>query len=220
MQVTVTGPIKLTDGRIEPGQAVKQPKRIMNAPFIQAIQQSNDKFKIQKLELGQAKLRKPVPANGKPFTILKIQPAPAKTVLKVQPPPAKSALQKMVPKVQPVAAKIRASTPDQQVVVTATSKTAADQPILHVPVVSTGVANYPFFGLPMTNSEGEASLILEPSSKAISGNGGTAISTPVSHAILKHGSSTKILFRPQSVAIVGAYGRAHAQADLIVDYID
>lgn len=201
-------------------QAVNQSNRVMNAPFIQAIQQSNDKFRIQQLELGQAKLRNPVPANAKPFTILKIQPAPAKTVLKVQPFPAKSAVQKMVPKVQSAPAKIRASNPDQQVVVTATGKTAADQPILYNPIVSNGVAGYPFFGLPMTNNEGEATLILEPSSKAISGNGGTAISTPVSHAFLKHGSSTKILFRPTSVAIVGANGRAHAQADLIVDYID
>ncbi|XP_050094133.1 uncharacterized protein LOC126576874 [Anopheles aquasalis] len=107
-----------------------------------------------------------------------------------------------------------------KVVVTATGSTTADAPAGRVPVAPTVDEYYPFYGLPMTDRREEASLILEPSSKAISGNGGTAISTPVSHAILKQGSTAKILFRPQSVAIVGANGRAHAQADLIVDYVN
>uniref|UniRef100_A0A336LKQ6 CSON008853 protein n=1 Tax=Culicoides sonorensis TaxID=179676 RepID=A0A336LKQ6_CULSO len=86
---------------------------------------------------------------------------------------------------------------------------SADQPI-------TGYEAY----FPDSNgkTDDEATLILEPQSRAIAGNGGTAISAPVSRAILKRGSRTKVLFKPQSVAIAGARGKAHASADLILDY--
>uniref|UniRef100_A0A182JVF5 DUF4774 domain-containing protein n=1 Tax=Anopheles christyi TaxID=43041 RepID=A0A182JVF5_9DIPT len=170
--------------------AHKKPKRVMNAPLLQALQQPDGQFKLQQYSLAtpeQAQLT-PVPE--------KIQ-LPAGQLLK---PAAQS---------------------PKPVVVTATGSTTADAPVIgRVPVAPTVQEYYPFYGLPMTDNREEASLILEPSSKAISGNGGTAISTPVSHAILKQGSRAKILFRPQSVAIVGANGRAHAQADLIVDYVN
>ncbi|XP_073841178.1 uncharacterized protein [Musca autumnalis] len=62
-----------------------------------------------------------------------------------------------------------------------------------------------------------ASLILEPHSKAIVGNGGTAISSPISRAVLKRGVPTNVYFNPESVAIAGVGGKAHAQADLELD---
>uniref|UniRef100_A0A182NIZ0 DUF4774 domain-containing protein n=1 Tax=Anopheles dirus TaxID=7168 RepID=A0A182NIZ0_9DIPT len=168
-----------------PKKKVKKPKRVMNAPLVQALQQPDGQFKLQKYAVvAPEKLnREPVDQSG---------------------------TQRAKPTRKP-----------NPVVVTVVGSTAADAPVLgRVPVAPTVSEYYPFYGLPMTDNREEASLILEPSSKAISGNGGTAISTPVSHAILKQGSRAKILFRPQSVAIVGANGRAHAQADLIVDYVN
>lgn len=63
-------------------------------------------------------------------------------------------------------------------------------------------------------------LLLEPTAKAVSGNGGTSISAPISRAILRKNSGTRVIFRPQSVAIAGVGGTAHAQADLILDYVE
>ncbi|XP_053955597.1 uncharacterized protein LOC128861474 isoform X2 [Anastrepha ludens] len=65
-----------------------------------------------------------------------------------------------------------------------------------------------------------AALILEPHSKAVVGNGGTAISAPISRAFLKQGVPTNVYFNPESVAIAGVGGKAHAQADLELDLVD
>lgn len=65
-----------------------------------------------------------------------------------------------------------------------------------------------------------ATLLLQPSARAISGNGGTSVSAPVSRAVLRKNSGTRVIFRPDSVAIAGAGGTAHAQADLILDYVE
>uniref|UniRef100_A0A903XYZ4 DUF4774 domain-containing protein n=1 Tax=Anopheles gambiae TaxID=7165 RepID=A0A903XYZ4_ANOGA len=173
-----------------------KPKRVMNAPLLQALQQQDGHFKIQQYALAEAP-EQTSKASSKPSG-----PAPEKIQA--------SEGQRLSP--------AQSTNP---VVVMATGSTTADAPVIgRVPVAPTVQEYYPFYGVPMTDNREEASLILEPSSKAISGNGGTAISTPVSHAILKQGSRAKILFRPQSVAIVGANGRAHAQADLIVDYVN
>ncbi|XP_053663640.1 uncharacterized protein LOC128712792 [Anopheles marshallii] len=174
----------------------KKPKRVMNAPFVQALQQADGQFKVQKYSLESSEV---LPKNAPPQTLLPTQEQNRR----------------------PEAQREHPSSNANPVVVTATGSTTADAPVDgRVPVAPTVSEYYPFYGYPMTDNREEASLILEPSSKAISGNGGTAISTPVSHAILKQGSRSKILFRPQSVAIVGANGRAHAQADLIVDYVN
>uniref|UniRef100_A0A182Q3T8 DUF4774 domain-containing protein n=1 Tax=Anopheles farauti TaxID=69004 RepID=A0A182Q3T8_9DIPT len=178
-------PEKLQE-RKPPKKRSKKPKRVMSAPFVQALQQPGGQFKLQKYSLG---------AGAAPEKQREESPLP-------------------------VGQRKKATRKPNPVVVTAVGSTTADAPVLgRVPVAPTVEEYYPFYGVPMTDNREEASLILEPSSKAISGNGGTAISTPVSHAILKQGSRAKILFRPQSVAIVGANGRAHAQADLIVDYV-
>ncbi|XP_055527047.1 uncharacterized protein LOC129719681 [Wyeomyia smithii] len=170
-------PIKLTDKRNQPitqnGQQ-RQPKRIINAPFVQALQQPNNKFKVQKFKLVQSN-KAAVAESSKP----------EKTTTKAQPA---------------VTEKLQSLNPDFPVFATATGSTAADKPVPRVPIAPAVAEFYPVYGVPVTENRDEASLILEPSSKAISGNGGTAISTPVSHAILKHGSSTRILFRPQASA--------------------
>ncbi|XP_030385824.1 uncharacterized protein LOC115632719 [Scaptodrosophila lebanonensis] len=67
------------------------------------------------------------------------------------------------------------------------------------------------------NGRKQAALILEPHSKAVVGNGGTAISTPISKALLKKGVPTNVYFNPESVAIAGVGGKAHAAADLELD---
>lgn len=91
---------------------------------------------------------------------------------------------------------------------TATSVTSADQPV-SIPALQQSEW-----------SLGGATLILEPSSKAVSGNGGTAISSPVSRAILRKNMGTRVLYRPESVAVAGVGGTAHAQSDLILDYVE
>lgn len=84
--------------------------------------------------------------------------------------------------------------------------------------------NYgPYFPKTTFSQDGvgeESTLILEPHSKAVSGNDGISISSPLSRALLRRGTAVKLLFRPESVAISGAGGTSHAQADLILDFID
>ncbi|KAJ6640693.1 hypothetical protein Bhyg_05624 [Pseudolycoriella hygida] len=93
---------------------------------------------------------------------------------------------------------------------TATSLTSADSPM-----------NIPDFNFHSSESSlNGATLVLEPSSKAVSGNGGTAISSPISRAILRKNMGTRVIYRPESVAIAGVGGTAHAQSDLILDYVE
>lgn len=103
---------------------------------------------------------------------------------------------------------------DVPLIVSATAHTSAD---------ADAEANQLDFGYgsyDLTNSGKGATLLLQPAAKAISGNGGTSISAPVSRAILRKNSGTRVIFRPDSVAIAGAGGTAHAQADLILDYVE
>lgn len=92
---------------------------------------------------------------------------------------------------------------------TATSVTSADGGSVSIPVFQQSET---FLG--------GATLVLEPSSKAITGNGGTAISSPVSRAILRKNMGTRVIYRPESVAVAGVGGTAHAQSDLILDYVE
>lgn len=103
------------------------------------------------------------------------------------------------------------STDSDSPVVTATAMSSADAPN----EIDFGEGSYNLVG----HSKG-ATLLLQPSAKAISGNGGTSISAPVSRAILRKNSGTRVIFRPESVAIAGVGGTAHAQADLILDYFE
>lgn len=98
-----------------------------------------------------------------------------------------------------------------RIVATAMGSTSVDKPVARAPDV------FDYF-VP-NNPNGDTSLILEPSARAVAGNDGTAISAPLSRALIRPGTTTRILFRPDSVAIAGPGGRAHAHADLIIDYL-
>lgn len=63
-----------------------------------------------------------------------------------------------------------------------------------------------------------ATLILKPVARAVAGDDGRAIATPLSRAILRKGVDADILFEPESVAIAGPGGIAHAQSDLEISY--
>lgn len=108
-----------------------------------------------------------------------------------------------------------------QVKVEATGKTSTKG---NIPEIPFGTYFLPYFSQDQVqskkNGKKTAALILEPHSKAIVGNGGTAISTPISRAYLKRGVTTNVYFNPESVAIAGVGGKAHAQADLELDLIN
>lgn len=69
-------------------------------------------------------------------------------------------------------------------------------------------------------SDGQTVIILQPSARAVVGKDGTAIANPISRALIRKDVPTTIIYRPHSVAIAGPGGTAHAQAELIVDYVD
>lgn len=192
--------MKLVDARSRP-EKLKQALK-MDIKFIKAVQQPNSKFVVEKFFLVPGK-RAPVSAKT----------APAASAIRSNTRKTEKALksQKL---------KLRKQIVDDEEIETATVKvesfgrSAADQPI---PDYS---AFFPRSTFTQAGKGEESTLILEPISKAISGNDGTSISSPISRAILRRDSSVKVLFRPQSVAITGANGIAHAQADLLLDFIE
>ncbi|KAF5273642.1 hypothetical protein FQR65_LT04642 [Abscondita terminalis] len=72
------------------------------------------------------------------------------------------------------------------------------------------------------NNDGEetetATMILKPVAKAVAGQEGTAIATPLSTALVRQGTNVDILYEPEAVAIAGPGGIAHAQSDLEIFY--
>lgn len=63
-------------------------------------------------------------------------------------------------------------------------------------------------------------LVLKPVARAIAGQDGKAIATPVSRAVLQEGVNADILFEPEAVAVAGPGGIAHAESDLEISYED
>lgn len=63
-------------------------------------------------------------------------------------------------------------------------------------------------------------LVLKPVARAIAGQDGRAIATPVSRAVLQGGTNADILFEPEAVAVAGPGGIAHAESDLEISYED
>lgn len=61
-------------------------------------------------------------------------------------------------------------------------------------------------------------LVLKPVARAIAGQDGRAIATPVSRAVLQAGMNVDILFEPEAVAVAGPGGIAHAESDLEISY--
>lgn len=70
------------------------------------------------------------------------------------------------------------------------------------------------------DSSETVTLVLKPIARAIAGDKGKAIATPLSKAILRHGINVDILFEPEAVAIAGPGGIAHAESDLEISYED
>lgn len=70
------------------------------------------------------------------------------------------------------------------------------------------------------NHEDTSTLILKPVARAIAGPEGKAMATPLSRAVLRRNSNVDILFEPDSVAIAGPGGIAHAESDLEITYVD
>lgn len=101
--------------------------------------------------------------------------------------------------------------------VEATGKTATSGTTPQIPF---GTYFLPYLSKDRNYGSKTSALILEPHSKAVVGNGGTAVSTPISRAFLKRGVPTNVYFNPESVAIAGVGGKAHAQADLELDLVD
>lgn len=96
---------------------------------------------------------------------------------------------------------------ENEIKVDSESKVSADKPIR-------GYEAY----FPENNEA--PTLIFEPQATSIASNDGVAIAAPVSRALIKKGSNTKVLWKPQAVAISGARGKSHAEAELIVDYFE
>lgn len=193
---------KTSNQRPKPLKLRQAPK--MDIKLIQAVQQpKSNKFVIEKFflvpgkRIGEMKALETLPRKD---LKQKTSPIRKNKAMKAQ----KLELQRQVED-EPETATVK---------VESVGMTAADQPI---PDYS---GFFPRSVFTQQGSGDEATLILEPISKAISGNDGTSISSPVSRAIVRKGTAVKVLFRPQSVAISGANGVSHAQADLILDFIE
>jgi hypothetical protein len=167
----------------------------MDLKVVQAIQQPNSKFVVEKFQLV-------------PGTWLSQYSTGPQQVKNVDLKQLKFEMQELEDNENDLE--------DHDVVADAMGMTSADQPI---PEIDFGTY-FPGTSFQKSGDDDEATLILEPSAKAIAGNDGTAISAPLSHAILRKGTSVKVLFRPQSVALAGSGGVAHAQADLILDFVE
>lgn len=194
--------MKLIDARPRP-QKLRQPPR-MDIKIVKAVQQPNSKFVIEKFffvpgrRVAELSTSETIPVSS----FIRSNNNKVQQSLRSQ----KIKLQKQIME--------EAEEEPSTVKVESVGFSAADQPI---PDYS---AFFPRSVYTQSGTGDEATLILEPNSRAISGNDGTSISTPISRAILRKGTAVKVLFRPQSVAITGANGVAHAQADLFLDFIE
>lgn len=201
--------MKLIDGRpsfnsrIQPEKIRQLPK--MDIKLIQAIQQPNSKFVIEKF------LFVPGQSIGELSTA---ESVPVSSVIRSNSQKIEKVVKSEKLKLQKQTLEDDEEEETSTVKVESVGMSAADQPI---PDYS---GFFPGSEYSQSGNGKEATLILEPDSKAVSGNGGTSVSAPVSRAILRKGTAVKVLFRPQSVAITGANGVAHAQADLLLDFID
>lgn len=196
--------MKLTDARpitrIKPEKIQQLPK--MDIKLVQAIQQPNSKFVIEKFVFAPGR-RIPELSTSESVPVVSVVRSNSQKIQKAL-KSEKSKLQKQIVEEEETST----------VKVESIGMSAADQPI---PDYS---GFFPGHVYTQSGNSDEATLILEPNSRAVSGNGGTSISAPVSRAILRKGTAVKVLFRPQSFAITGANGIAHAQADLLLDFIE
>lgn len=175
-----------------PKKLRQQPTRSMDVQVVNAVQQPNNKFVIEKFVYVPSQELDELKAAAS-IAVPRIGRIPKKKLKKLQ-------------------NIVEFDDDEERVKVESVGMSSADQPI----------PDYSGFFPPaiFKSQENESTLILEPNSKAVSGNSGTSISSPLSRAILRIGVPVKVLYRPQSVAITGANGVAHAQSDLLLDFID
>lgn len=167
--------------------------------LIQAVQQPNARFNIEEFLM--------VPSNE----VESFYPMPINKVVRASTKEVQNSLKSQ--KLQ-LRKKIVDEEEESEVKVMSEGKTRADQPFPGYD------AYFPRMVFSQDGVGEESTLILEPNSKAISGNDGTSISSPLSRALLRKGVAVRVLFKPESVAISGAGGTSHAQADLILDFIN
>lgn len=64
------------------------------------------------------------------------------------------------------------------------------------------------------DSDNVSTLVFQPVAVAKAGLNGKAISTPISRAVLRKGVNADIIFEPETIAIAGPGGIAHAESVL------
>ena len=190
-------PLKLVEKKSQP----QKHKLKTDIKLIKAVQQPNSKFVVEKYFMVPGKGILAQSLRIKLLTLEKLSSKNIPETIESQ----KNQLRKEI---------IEEEEETSTVKVESIGMTAADQPI---PDYS---GYFPRSPIQQAGSGNEATLILEPNSRAVSGNDGTSISSPVSRAVIRKGTAVKVLFRPQSVAISGSNGISHAQADLLVDFIE
>uniref|UniRef100_A0A1I8Q257 DUF4774 domain-containing protein n=1 Tax=Stomoxys calcitrans TaxID=35570 RepID=A0A1I8Q257_STOCA len=181
-------------------------------PLLQAVRQINSDFVVEDIM--------PVPGRHV-FSSVNMEVLEHKPMTSSQ---QKSKANDVRKTPKPKTANKKSPTDSHQIKVEATGRTATSG---NVPQIQFATYFLPYFSQGQQQQLQQerkkatktAALILEPHSKAIVGNGGTAISTPISRAFLKRGVTTNVYFNPESVAIAGVGGKAHAQADLELDLI-
>ncbi|XP_026847545.1 uncharacterized protein LOC113566389 [Drosophila persimilis] len=190
-------------------EEIEKPEKLQALPQPQAETQSNGDLK------SDSGLRSAVSKINPNYVIEEILAIPGKHVIST----ATSARQQLRKNASGPAKLRKASASGKRVPVKveATGKTSTSSG--NIPQIQFGNYFLPYQPLQAQAIQGrkQAALILEPHSRAVVGNGGTAISTPISKAYLKKGVPTNVYFNPDSVAIAGVGGKAHATADLELD---
>lgn len=179
----------------------------MDIKFIQAVQQPDRKFKVEEYFY--------VPRISSDYSA--VPSMPVEKIVRPLTSKVKNSIKSQKLELQEKSTTSNSLEDEEEtatVKVESIGMSAADQPF---PDFS---PYFPRMTLTQDTNGEESTLILEPHSKAVSGNDGISISTPLSRALLRRGTAVKLLFRPESVAISGAGGTSHAQADLILDFID
>lgn len=199
--------MKLVDARSKSEKLQKEVQR--DIKVVKAVQQTNNKFIIEEFVYVPGK-------KLSQFSTVEKVPSMTQAIFKPSLQSIRSTIKSQKLELQREADEDSLNEDEENVTVKVDSigQSSADQPINGYD------AYFPTTVFRQPGSEPESTLILEPHSKAIAGNDGTAISSPISRAILRRGTAVKVLFKPQSVAIAGSGGTAIASADLILDFID
>lgn len=206
--VTTTTAKPSTVEEVEPVDAEDESDTIETLQKLQAKTQTAGDLKSDK------QLRAAVSRINTDYVIEEIVAVPGKHVISTSSKQAVSKKPSGAAKLHKASGKLRQSAP---VKVEATGRTSSSSK--NFPQIPFGTYFLPYRPEQAKALQGrkQAALVLEPHSKAVVGNGGTAISTPISRALLKKGVPTNVYFNPESVAIAGVGGKAHATADLELD---